>query len=487
MIKTEASFREYLKTFIWNAKLGFGVSPFLYILMATSRILNVTLPIAVTYVAALIIDEIVYLQSNLVESISPRLQLYIVLLFAFAILNKIADNLEYYSFRHWRYLWDMKIWTKYIEKQASLDFQYVENPQFEELNNKAKEAIDWRAVNLAEEPLDILQNVIGLSLIIGIIVSINPAFLIFLLVPIVLNLIINRKAGKEIHNFWGAHSEVKSDSWNAHNAYSNNDVLRESKIYNFSEVIINRYVKAQYEFIDSVLGKLRLKYMLNTLSGLLEGIILIGIQTWLITEILRNAISIGDYTFYLTNFGRVSDKLNDIESIISSTMDNIQYVHDFRIFMELPEIIKEDENPVLVEEKPPSIEFKNVSFSYPQTGTLILDNVSFKVNPKEKVALVGRNGAGKTTLIKLLARFYDVDSGEILINDKNIKKIDRKSYYKLWGVLFQHFAKLWLCVRENIGLGNIEDIKNLELIEEAAKKAGIHEDVEKLKRNTKQC
>jgi ATP-binding cassette subfamily B protein len=74
-------------------------------------------------------------------------------------------------------------------------------------------------------------------------------------------------------------------------------------------------------------------------------------------------------------------------------------------------------------------------------------------------------------LIKLLARFYDVTEGEILINDINIKNLDIKNYYKLWGVLFQSFAKLWFSVRENIGIGNIEDIEKVDLIKEAGRKS----------------
>lgn len=71
-----------------------------------------------------------------------------------------------------------------------------------------------------------------------------------------------------------------------------------------------------------------------------------------------------------------------------------------------------------------SIEFNKVSFAYPNTENLVLDNCSFKIKKKEKLCIVGINGAGKSTIMKLILRFYDVTSGEILINDINIKEYD---------------------------------------------------------------
>jgi len=155
-------------------------------------------------------------------------------------------------------------------------------------------------------------------------------------------------------------------------------------------------------------------------------------------------------------------------------------MRDFKYFLEMPSKINKPQNGIKVKQESPEIEFKNVSFKYPNSKNYILKNLSFKISRGEKIALVGENGSGKTTIIKLLARFYDVNEGEILINGINIKNLNLASYYKLWGVLFQYFAKYWFSLRENIGIGNFEDINNINLIQNAANKAGLEKIISKL-------
>ncbi len=104
-----------------------------------------------------------------------------------------------------------------------------------------------------------------------------------------------------------------------------------------------------------------------------------------------------------------------------------------------------------------SVEFKNVSFSYDGKRD-ILKNISFKINEKEITALVGENGAGKTTLIKLLARFYDPNSGEILVNGINIKELDIDEYQKAISAVFQDYMKYYISAEENISAGKSENL-----------------------------
>lgn len=86
------------------------------------------------------------------------------------------------------------------------------------------------------------------------------------------------------------------------------------------------------------------------------------------------------------------------------------------------------------------IEFKNVSFKYPNAEDYALKNINIKINNGEKLAVVGRNGSGKTTFIKLLCRLYDATEGEIVINDVNIKEYSKESIKNLYSVVFQDFA-----------------------------------------------
>lgn len=126
------------------------------------------------------------------------------------------------------------------------------------------------------------------------------------------------------------------------------------------------------------------------------------------------------------------------------------------------------------------IEFRDVSFKYPDTEEWAVRRASFHLRPGMSAAIVGRNGAGKTTLVKLLVRLYDPTEGEILYEGRNLKEYDLASLYRCFGVIFQDYVQYGLTVRENIGFGQVERMEDLEAVAEAAAKAGVAPVIEKL-------
>lgn len=119
-----------------------------------------------------------------------------------------------------------------------------------------------------------------------------------------------------------------------------------------------------------------------------------------------------------------------------------------------------------------AIEFRDVSFHYPTADCNVLSNVSFTIQPGEKVALVGENGAGKTTLVKLLARLYDPTTGAVYVNGQDLRTLDLIAYYRQIGVIFQDFIRYSFTARENIGLGWVEALGNAVRVRRAAHASG---------------
>ena len=123
------------------------------------------------------------------------------------------------------------------------------------------------------------------------------------------------------------------------------------------------------------------------------------------------------------------------------------------------------------------VEFRNIDFSY-NVGGKVLNNINFKVNPGDKIALVGATGSGKTTIISLLSRFYDPTDGEILVDGKNIKYVDLYSHRSQMGVMLQDTFLFSSTIMENIRYGRL-DATDEEVIN-AAKAVNAHEFIMKL-------
>jgi ABC-type multidrug transport system fused ATPase/permease subunit len=122
--------------------------------------------------------------------------------------------------------------------------------------------------------------------------------------------------------------------------------------------------------------------------------------------------------------------------------------------------------------KPPAIEIKNITFTYPNGKSPVITNLNLTFKPGEKVAIVGENGAGKTTLVKLITRIYRPQVGEVSLNEININELKKTSLYKKFGVLFQDFNSYGnLSVTENIQIGKTSRKVDKELIEKALIKA----------------
>lgn len=125
-----------------------------------------------------------------------------------------------------------------------------------------------------------------------------------------------------------------------------------------------------------------------------------------------------------------------------------------------------------------TVEFNNVCFSYDNSAS-VLNNVSFKINPGETIALVGPTGAGKTTIVNLISRFYDCSSGEVIIDDKNVKSVELESLRAQMGIMLQDTFLFSTSIKENIRYGRL-DATDEEVIA-AAKAVNAHSFIMKLK------
>lgn len=193
----------------------------------------------------------------------------------------------------------------------------------------------------------------------------------------------------------------------------------------------------------------------RALLNLIRELVAYAYLTYLV---FQNRLSVSDFIFY---FGIITGFSNWITNAVFLYSNLERCCNDCAAFREFVESKEESrEKPNADFEKIDSIEFKNVSFTYPSAEKPTIKNMSFKVNEGENIAIVGENGAGKTTAIKLLCGLYYPTEGDILINGKSSKDFSSDSYFDLFSAVFQDYEFLPMTVAENICAKSDYDSEN---------------------------
>jgi ATP-binding cassette subfamily B multidrug efflux pump len=185
---------------------------------------------------------------------------------------------------------------------------------------------------------------------------------------------------------------------------------------------------------------------------------------------IQGKITVGNIQSFIQYNKQFTQPINQIAQISSMLQAMVAAARVFE-FLEQPEEIETAKGEIDTSKIKGNVEFKHVNFGYDEDKTIIND---FSANIKEgqKIAIVGPTGAGKTTMVKLLMRFYDVNSGEINIDGHNIKDFKRGELRKMFGMVLQDTWLFGGTVKENIKYGN-EEATDGEVIE-AAKAAHVH-------------
>ncbi len=445
-----------------------------------TAILGGILPIVAGLTSKFLIDHVILAQHQ-----AASVPLIITLLLAAHYIVTSTAALATFTFNqtYFDYLLRYKLQNGFsilfARKLTELDVGHLEDPKAQNLITTTRDTYLWRPPDFLRMLSYALAGLFGyMAAFVGLL-QFGAVFPILLTIAIIPRTILRLRQGSIQWSIYGSGAPEARKLWYLGYILSNPAALREIKVFRSGKVLIDKYHTIQ-EHLYALNKKPIDRYIKMSLVGpLFEYVAMVGVVWLKLPAVLNGSISVGSLAFLLTLVGTLITSAASFGSTIGEVYEDNLYVNDFLKLLALPKLVPQKADPVLLTtDGPPKIEFKKVSFTYPN-GTKILDNISFTVEPGQNVALVGMNGAGKSTIIKLLCRFYDVSDGQILVNGHDLRDLSLDQWYSYIGTLFQDFVSYHFSVKENILLGDSSKFDEAKMME-AAKRADAASFIERL-------
>lgn len=342
-------------------------------------------------------------------------------------------------------------------------FEHLQELPFSYYDERPHGKIQVRVVNYVNNLSDLLSNGIintitdlcNLFFIIAFMLSINVKLTLVCLCGLPLLAVVIIALKKKQRKAWQIQSN-KQSNLNAYIAESINGIRVTQSFVREDENsgIFNRLSDGYREaWMRAVKFNFIMGPSVDIISTITTAFIYVLGISWMSNP--DSGITVGVLIAFTAYISRFWNPINTLASFYNSLLTAISYLERIFETIDEPVLVKDAEGAM---EMPPikgDVEFKNVTFSY-EDGVEILKKVSFKAKKGQTVAIVGPTGAGKTTIVNLLSRFYNVDSGEVLIDGIDISKVTIRSLRKQMGVMMQDSFIFSGTVMDNIRYGNKE-------------------------------
>ena len=414
---------------------------------------------------------------------------YLLLFGAMAVLNNvlvkfIEDVLERYLTLRRVYVANM-LDEKMAEKIMNIEYSYLEDPYYLDLKERASFAIKnqdsiQRTIRLASQTITSFVTLIGL---VSIMATLGPVLILILLVALGLSLLSYFLMNKKLAVLTQEIIPINRRFGYYFNLAMEAKAQKEIRLYDLEPMItktINKENDLTCDKFGDIFGSMGVS--LGIMGVISEAVaafsyLYVGLRT--ISDKFGSIISIGSLTMYVTSSIKFATSISSVGEQVATFFSCLFFLEPYLEFMQLPEEVLEKGGDIL-DGPIETLEFKDVTFTYPKAEKPTLKGVSFTVKNGEKISIVGLNGAGKSTLVKLICRMYKADSGQILVNGKDIYSYDYKSYMDSISAIFQDYKLFNFTIAENISCKEENDKEAEARIYKIIDEVGMREKIDSL-------
>src|SRR5271156_2036092 len=464
---------------VWEAAPGIVVSSLVF------RLCVSLVPVAMLWVTKLIIDAV---YNHLSAGVAlPSIFWWLVAMeFALASVATILARANDFcdtvlADRFTRY-----ISTRIMEHASRLDLTRFEDPAFYDKMDRARVQGTDRVMMIQMSGRLVQEVITTVSLAAGIFFF-SPWLLFFLVVCVVPAFL-----GETHFAFMGyslnfAQTPARRELDYLRIVGGSKESAKELKLFGLGPFFVNRYRNISDRLHTQTVGLAKRKLFFGALLTLLGTLGYYGTYAYVIYRTVTGSLTLAQMTFLAGAIAGASTNIQAVFSTFSGIADQALFLTDMLEFFSVkPRIVSKPNALAAPRPIRRGFEFVNVGFSYPGNPRQVLSNINFRLEPGERVALVGENGQGKTTIVKLLTRLYDPTEGAILLDGVDLREYDLEDLWKEIGVIFQDFMRYDLTASENIAIGRIEDQENIFRVRSAAQKSLAEQVILKLPKGYEQ-
>jgi ATP-binding cassette subfamily B protein len=435
------------------------------------RLFTALLPIALLWVTKLIIDGIVHAVTTH-QSVQPWFWWLVAAEFALASLGSALARVVDYLDALLADKYTRHVSIQVMKHAAELDLLAYEDPVFYDRLERARVQATDRLGMIQSIGRLLQQSITAVSLSISIMIF-SPWLMLLLIAGVVPAFL-----GESHFAFLGYAKNFRQTPIRRQLDYlrvlgGSKEAAKELKLFGLNKFLTDRFTRLSDQIYVENVALSRRRLIAGSMLSLVGTMGYYAAYVFVIWRTVAGALSIGTLTFLSGAILQASGNIQLIFSTLSGIADQALFLTDLLAFFEMKPTIRSKPNalpaprPILR-----GFEFRDVCFRYPGSSRLILNRLNFNLRSGERVALVGENGEGKTTIVKLITRLYDPSEGQILLDGVDIKEYDLEDLYREIGVIFQDFTRYEMAVRENIAVGRVEELENLDRLRASAQKSG---------------
>ena len=468
----------YIVSLVWRS------APMMLFCMAILCAADGFLPVVGAYIsrellnaiAELITDrDILGLSSDAFKTLSPIF--FILLLnFIYLFLRKLLTRINNMVTQISGELVVNYIKVMMLEKAKTVDIASYDRPEFyEKLENANREA-SMRPIHILTATFNVISALISAISFVIVLIGVSPFAPLIILLASLPGAIVNYYFRHRSFRYMRWHSKERREMMYYSGLMVDKDRAKEIRILGLSDTFIDRYKGVFSKYYKGLRSLILKEGISQMIVGLISTLINCGLLVMVAYSVIYENGLIGDFSLY-------SGALSSIGTYVTTLLSSTATIYEGTLFIEnMMDFMKEERHisapPEPIEPKrgeDHTIVFENVSFMYPAADRYVLKDVSFEINSRDSVVLVGLNGAGKTTLIKLLTRLYDPTEGRILLDGHDLREYEPEKLYNIFGIIFQDYGKYAETAGENIRLGDCAREYNAEEIKSAAVAGNAHD------------